>query len=180
MEKRRKIKDSDREASQGWTESPWPPCITTQGHLSIQTLAPGSHWHLRLLLGISFPFQVSGFFSPYVANFPSFQSLPLHLKSECILFLASEFEGEITEVSRPFNIENKWAHNTMEECVCACEHTHSLLFPALIHFSAPLCKITGEAWAVPLKKVLHISLKKESHSQKLPFVVHQVCQADFN
>lgn len=51
-----------------------------------------------------------GFLSSYVANCPSFQSSPLHLKSKCILFITSEFEGEeITEVSRPFNIENKWA-----------------------------------------------------------------------
>lgn len=51
-----------------------------------------------------------GFLSPDVANFPSFQSSPLHLKSECILFIVSEFEGEeITEVSRPFNIESKRA-----------------------------------------------------------------------
>lgn len=84
--------------------------MTTRSHLSVQTLAPGSQGRPKLLSGISFPSDLFGFLRSYVANFLSFQSSLLHLKSEGILFIASEFEGEeITEVRSPFNIENKGA-----------------------------------------------------------------------
>ena len=105
--KRRRRKDSDGEPSQGGHRGP----DSFHNHTRPRN-RPSPDPQITVTSEISFrlflSFQVLLGSSAHMLLISPFQSSLLHFKSEGILFIASEFEGEeIAEVSRPFTIEHR-------------------------------------------------------------------------